>query len=360
MRILIVTYDEYRNISYVEKYEQSIIRHKGEYDIILWNRSGNQNTDLIDHHIVFEGLNSRSKLLKIIPFLRWRRFVIKQLKKVQYDRLIVLTTIPAVLLADVLLLKYSKRYWLDIRDYTYEHFGFYHRIVKKLVNSSATTSISSPGFYSFVPHSEKVFLTHNITNLSARKNDCSLDTTRSPIVIGFVGGVQYPEENKRLCKQLKDNPRFSLRYVGKVHPGCDLRGYCEKIGMSNIEFLPPYDNRQKPLIYEQIDLINSVYGADSPITRIALPNRLYDAALFKKPILVSKGTLLAEIVERFHMGLAIDTQEPELAKCINSYLEHFNQEAFVSGCEAFLSTVIQEEEQIINRIDEFVDAKIPE
>lgn len=358
MRILIVTYDEYRNISYIEKYEKSIIKHAWDYNIVLWNRSGDKNTGLNNHHLVFQGLNRKSKLLKIIPFLRWRRFVIKQLKRVQYDRLIILTTVPAVLLADILLLKYSKRYWLDIRDYTYENFAFYHRIVKKLAERSAGTSISSPGFYSFIPRYENVFLNHNITNQLAKKNDCSLDTAHLPIVIGFVGGVQYLEENKRFCNHLKNNPRFILKYVGKVHPGCDLKGYCKKINMNNVEFLPPYENADKPYIYEKIDLINSVYGADSPITKLALPNRLYDAALFKKPILVSKGTLLAEIVERYNMGLAIDTRESELAMRIDAYLERFNRELFVEGCESFLSSVNQDEKLILERIDEFLNVAI--
>ena len=358
-RILIVTYDEYRNISYVEKYEKSILDHAKEYDIILWDRSGDQKCDA-SNHIVFSGMNRRSKLLKIIPFLRWRRLVKRQLKKVQYDRLIVLTTIPAVLLADVLLFKYAKRYWLDVRDYTYEHIGLYHRIVKKLVERSAGMSISSPGFYSFIPRRDNVYLTHNITNTSARKKECTLDVEHTPILIGFVGGVQYPEENKRLCMQLNNHPRYSLRYVGKVHPGCDLRGFCAKIHMTNVEFLPPYENRQKPAIYDRIDLINSVYGASTPVTRIALPNRLYDAALYKKPILVSKGTLLSQIVESNSMGLAIDTQEADLAGKLDAYLQQFDRDAFVKGCDAFLSGVIRDEEQMKMKIDEFVDEKYEE
>ena len=317
-RILIVTYDEYRNISYVEKYEKSILDHAKEYDIILWDRSGDQKCDA-SNHIVFSGMNRRSKLLKIIPFLRWRRLVKRQLKKVQYDRLIVLTTIPAVLLADVLLFKYAKRYWLDVRDYTDEHIGLYHRIVKKLVERSAGTSISSPGFYSFIPRRDNVYLTHNITNTSARKKECTLDVEHTPILIGFVGGVQYPEENKRLCMQLNNHPRYSLRYVGKVHPGCDLRGFCAKI-----------------------------------------PNRLYDAALYKKPILVSKGTLLSQIVESNSMGLAIDTQEADLAGKLDAYLQQFDRDAFVKGCDAFLSGVIRDEEQMKMKIDEFVDEKYEE
>ena len=130
--------------------------------------------------------------------------------------------------------------------------------------------------------------------------------------------------------------------------------------MTNVEFLPPYENRQKPAIYDRIDLINSVYGASTPVTRIALPNRLYDAALYKKPILVSKGTLLSQIVESNSMGLAIDTQEADLAGKLDAYLQQFDRDAFVKGCDAFLSGVIRDEEQMKMKIDEFVDEKYEE
>ncbi|MBQ5987182.1 MAG: hypothetical protein IJL59_07930 [Clostridia bacterium] len=352
MRFLIVTYDEYRNIPFVRKYEKCISECGGEYDIVLWNRSG-ENVEHPTNHLIFHATDKKDKLSKIIPFLRWRAFVRKQLKEGHYDRVIVITTIPAILIADVLIRKYPNRYWLDIRDFTYEQLPLYKRLVHRLVCASANTSISSPGFYSFVPKLEKVCLTHNITNVSERTQACTYHAEQPKTVIGFVGGIQYLEENQRLCDRFKNHPRYELRYVGKVHPGCDLQTYCKENGMENVSFFPPYRNEEKPRIYKDIDIINSVYGSKTEITKIALPNRLYDAALYHKPILVSSGTLLAELVSQFHLGLPVDADDDNLVAKVDAYLASFDREQFDAGCETFLSDVLKDEAEYCHRVSLF-------
>ena len=97
MRFLIVTYDEYINIPYIEKYERSILAQGGSYDVILWDRR-NCIQDVKPNWFVFKGRTGKGKLTKALPFLRWRHFVCHCLRADCYDRLIVLTTIPAILL----------------------------------------------------------------------------------------------------------------------------------------------------------------------------------------------------------------------------------------------------------------------
>lgn len=72
---------------------------------------------------------------------------------------------PGFLLHDILLSKYSNNYILDIRDYTYEKYGFYLRIIHKLINNSSFTAISSRGFKKFLGESDKLVVNHNISNL---------------------------------------------------------------------------------------------------------------------------------------------------------------------------------------------------
>ena len=37
----------------------------------------------------------------------------------------------------------------------------------------------------------------------------------------------------------------------------------------------------------------------------ALPNRLYDALIFKKPIITTEGTYLTEVVEKYGIGFSL-------------------------------------------------------
>lgn len=340
MRYLIVTYDDYFNIPYIRFYEDYLTKQNHAYDIVLWNRSQQQVS--IPNAYVFDGRDRHSKLGKIVPFLKWRRFVLSLLNRQKYDRLIILTTMPAVLLADKLLGEYRNCFWLDIRDFTYENITFYKKLVGKLVHAAAAVSISSPAFRTFLPESDKIYLTHNISNQDAAEAHCSLDTDAKPVQIGFVGGIQFEQQNKLLLLQFANNPFFHLKYVGKSHLGCDLKTFCQKNGIQNTEFLPAFTNDEKPAIYQNIQLINCVYGNHNQVVRLLLPNRLYDCVLFKKPIIVSKGTYLEQVVTQYHLGLAVNVETENVVQAVTAYLESFDRNTFEAGCHQFLEKVEEE------------------
>ena len=164
-RACIITYDEYINIPYVKDYEK-LLRNNGiEYDFIFWNRSGGHiiayNGDAKAH--TFNWQTKKSKLSKLLPFLLWSGFARKVLRKYDYDFLIVCTTIPAILLADVLLKKYKKKFLLDIRDFTYENISIYKALEKKLIAIAGMIIISSKGFLTWLPEDADYVYTHNLT-----------------------------------------------------------------------------------------------------------------------------------------------------------------------------------------------------
>lgn len=340
MRYLIVTYDDYFNIPYIKFYEDYLKKHDQAYDIVLWNRSGHEID--IPNAYVYKARDRHSRVGKLIPFMGWRRFVLDILKKQRYDRLIVLTTLPAVLLADKLLGEYRNRFWFDIRDFTYENVAPYKNLVGKLVDAAAAVSISSPAFRGFLPKSDKIYLTHNISNQDAAEPRCDLAPGNSPITIGFVGGIQFFEQNKLLLQQFANHPGFCLKYVGKPHLGCDLEPFCQKNNINNAEFHPAFTNDRKPAIYRDIQLINCIYGNHNQVVRLLLPNRLYDCVLFKKPILVSSGTYLAEVVAQYHLGISVDVEADDVVQAVNAYLENFDPAVFEQGCRQFLEKVEEE------------------
>lgn len=340
MRYLIVTYDDYFNIPYIRFYEESLHAQGHSYEIILWNRSGQQVS--LPNAYVFSGTDRRSKIGKIVPFLNWRRFVLQILEQESYDRLIILTTMPAVLLSDQLLGKFRGKFWFDIRDFTYENIPPYKKLVGKLVHAAAAVSISSPAFRSFLPDSDHICLTHNISNQNAVEEHCTLDPAKQPIQIGFVGGIQFVEQNQQLLRQFANHPGYRLKYVGKAHLGCDLRPFCQEHGIFNADFFPAFTNDQKPAIYRDIQLINCVYGCDNEVVRLLLPNRLYDCVLFKKPILVSKGTYLADVIAEYDLGLSVDVGNENVVQAVDSYLATFRPDVFEQGCRRFLEKTQRE------------------
>jgi len=176
-----------------------------------------------------------------------------------------------------------------------------------------------------------------------------------PLTIGFVGGIRYFDINKKIIDAFANNKMFNLMYVGKKHPGCDLEKYCNVRSIKNVRFLPAYHDEGKPQIYKDIDIINSIYGNSTMEVRTALPNKLYDAVLYKKPILVSKGTFLGEVIGEYNLGLAVDSLDG-IDNALVKYLECFDETLFLNGCEKFLHLVYKEQEEALESFNKFINA----
>jgi hypothetical protein len=357
MKICIITYDEYLNIPYIKKYETMLQKRNISYDIILWNRRDGI-FDKQENHLIFNQYVSRSKWSKVIPFIKWRKFTLSILKQNKYDKLIILTTVPGILISNYILKHYEENYLLDIRDFTYENFHLYKKQVERLVTKSYITTLSSKGFYNWMKTSDKLSITHNITNYSQFNYVYKPFFQKNRVTIAFVGGIRYYDENIKIIQQLSNNSKILLKYVGKVHPKCDLQSYCIKNGITNVIFEPSYDNDQKPHIYQDIDLINAIYGYKTLEVSTALPNKLYDCIIYRKPIVVSKYTYLERLVNEYHLGVAIDIDKESIKESIDNYMISFNEEQFLAGCHNFLKIVISEEKELMEKIEEFFSIRV--
>ena len=75
-------------------------------------------------------------------------------------------------------------------------------------------------------------------------------------------------------------------------------------------------------IYAGIDWVLSAYDADYENVRYAEPNKLYESIFFETPIIVSRGTFLAERVESLGVGLSVDaSKEDEVVSLVDGWTE---------------------------------------
>jgi glycosyltransferase involved in cell wall biosynthesis len=92
-----------------------------------------------------------------------------------------------------------------------------------------------------------------------------------------------------------------------------IRNYCS--GKPHITFTGKYDYNSEILgLYERVDCVYSVYDADNPNVRIALPNKLYESIECELPIIVAKQTYLAELVKEWGVGIAVSHKSVEELK----------------------------------------------
>ncbi len=342
--------------SYANYYMDALKKQKKTFDVLYFDRYENQKKEK-DNEIIFSRYcpTGGSKLKKIKTMWDYSAFIKKIADRRKYKSVIVLTTVPAVMLHRKLLKEFDKRYLLDIRDYTYENRSSYAKIEKELIRHSYSTVISSKGFLRFLPENEEYVISHNISADYKEMQEIFIGQVKK-IHIGFVGSVRYYEENARLIDQFSNEERYILDYYGTTTADCNLQQYCKDSHIDNVQFHGAFKNNDKPDIYKNIDIINSIYGMKGLETTTAVPNRFYDAAIYKKPIIVSKGTYLSDLVSRFHLGFAVDVHSEHVKKELETYLREFNEVEFLEGCHALLKEVDKEMRQYSLTISKFIES----
>lgn len=360
MKCLIIAFHPRSMSHYVNAYEASMKAAGIPYDVVFWDRFSNGDLDKIDNEFTLHRICTLggNKVKKIPAFIYFRNKLKYIIENDSYDKIVVLNTMPGILLSDILLKKYRNKYILDIRDYTYEKFRFYKYRVERLIDNSFFTAISSEGFKEFLGNSSKLVTNHNISNIEHLQNNKDAkgyeSLKRKVYNIGFLGVVRYERENLKLITAFKNSDVLKFYYIGRMYPECKLREFCENNSVTNVAFKPEFSNEEKPELYKNIDMINAVYGSNSIEVTTALPNKLYDALIFKKPMLVSKNTYLSSIVDAYNLGVSIDIDNDNIKDVILNYINSDYSQEFFSGTEKFLKKVLLDQEIYKKRIDEFI------
>ncbi|WMJ24273.1 hypothetical protein RBG61_06305 [Paludicola sp. MB14-C6] len=353
MKVCIIGQTDKKYLPYVTRYTDFLSQHDIAYDIIYW-----QQEDLTIHsepnEYYFKEPLREGFYKKLQSYHRFRNFIIPILQNGNYDRIIVLTTIPCILLRKYLLKNYQNRYLFDIRDYTFEKYGFYRKWVNQLIDHSALTTISSRGFLDFLTSNDKIVVNHNVSFFDQEKTT-ALDLKQKQVInISFLGKVRYFDENCSLLTKLKNTFRYQLWYIGKPEIECDLPTFCKDNEITNVSFVENYANEQKPILYENIDIINSIYDEYALTATTALPHRLYEACIFKKPILSSKQTYLGEIIAKYGLGVVVNVLNDDVLSILDKYVDTFDPDQFIENCNRFLADVRNDEVTLYERLEAFI------
>lgn len=141
--------------------------------------------------------------------------------------------------------------------------------------------------------------------------------------VGFIGGIRYLEQMKLLV-DAAEVVGCDVVFAGAGGTSSDyndIKAYCE--GKTWVTFSGKYDyNKEIAKLYGMVDCVYAVYDADNPNVRIALPNKLYESVLCELPIIVAKGTYLADVVGKWGVGVAVSHRNVnELVDVLNKMKE---------------------------------------
>lgn len=358
MNVLIVAFHSRSMTPYAKKYEEILKEKNIDYDILFWDRFSDGPLDKKGNTYTFHCICTLggNRLKKFVPFYRFRKAVKDIIVKNNYDKIIILNTMPAVLINDVITQKYKNNFIFDIRDYTYEKIYFYKKIVNKIIKYSYFTAISSDGYREFLSEEgslSKLILNHNISNGECCVKWAKDIRNKKEIVLGYVGTIRYFKTNSKLIDIIKKGSnRIKLRYVGVFADSGKLKKFVDNNNYKDVEFIGEYNNREKPIIFKDIDIINAIYDNEEYNVTLSIPNKLYDCAIYKIPIIVSKNSFLSKIVEQYGLGLSIKLDNT-LPKKLEDYISSFDCNQFNSNCDSFLKVVEYEEGLFKKRVSSF-------
>jgi len=339
---------------YISRYIERLECAQVEYKVYFWNRGG-FSLDLDEHYIYYNqgsALNN-GKAQKMLDFVKFRSWLICQLKKNQHEKIIALSTLTGVFLGRFLYQK-KNRYIFDIRDYSYEHIGVFFRIEKKIIENSAFTAISSAGFQAFLPKYDYV-IAHNF-NRNDIIVEAKLEKTKGCLNFVWNGVVRYFEFQKAYLNRIKNDPRFNIIFHGDGPELHVYEEYCLSNGFRNVTFTGSYSNSEKADLLKSAHILNNCYGytkgAGSKL-KYAVSNRFYDGMIYHIPQLVEPEGYKSKWVEKAGLGVFYFPDEG-FADKLYEYYHCIDAKEFDRACENELQKVIKEDDRYIRMIDAFI------
>jgi len=318
VRVGIIGFANIRYMPYLRYYTEVLDKNAIEYELIYWDRRGLSEKIHCRTHVMRMRLDDATpKARKIIPMLRFGQFAKKVIQQREYDFLIFLAPIPAVILCRFLSARYVNRYVVDIRDYSLEHNPVYFAALRKVLGNAALRVISSPAFTQFLPVANYV-LCHNISVPNGeRKSIPRAKTANKPIQVSYIGAIAYFEEVKKFILAIANDARFSFALYGSGMDEGRLEDFCRTAQIKNVHFYGAYDPAGLSHIYTVTDIVFNAYGNDTPNVRCLLSNKLYNAAWHQLPIIVTPQTAMAAAAG--YMGFQVDYANVGVADALHKW-----------------------------------------
>lgn len=357
MKIAVISVSNIYCMPYYYKYEKLICDNSDGFDLIFWNRALiEESVDPKVNKISFDTectYNDKDKK-KIFKFFAFYRFVKKQLRTKKYDKVFILGTYSLLtfFLQPFLSKHYNKNFWLDIRDYTYEHIKMFYNREKKLIDSSYVNFISSEAYKNFLPDGN-FKMAHNIDNAVIDdyfSHNSESENEDKAIRISFIGNVRYIEQNKKLIEMFANDERYLLQYFGGGSE--QIEEISKEIGAKNVICEGRFKHTDTYKYYLRTDMINNLYGNSGIELTTALSNKLYFAAAFRIPILVSPNTYMEDISKRYNFGFCVDFDNPNVPDQLYDWYK--NEFEASEKTKDFVDMVNDDEKEFSDSIKEYL------
>lgn len=346
MKIALICPSNILYMPYVHKYEEFLKQSEISYDLINWDRFHIEDDSELTYKDSKIG-HQRSML----DYLKFNKFAIDILSESTYDKVIVFGIQLSFFLRRFLISKYKLKYVLDIRDYN-KMLKFIN--IKKIVNHSYFTAISSPGFIEWLPVSDKYVFSHN-TKTSFLQEYYNKNLSEVSLNLSYIGSIRDANINIALISDLRNSNKINLEYHGDGIANSELDEFISENNIKNVKLTGRYSREREEVHYKQSDMINILINNTDINNQTLLSNRLYQAVIYGRPILANEGSYQANMIKEYNLGLVINKIENIEDKVID-YLSEFNIEEYNRGRRLFFEKVRIENKQFEDKLASFFNS----
>lgn len=348
MKILVIGPGKMKYMPYAHFYLDNIDWKAHELHVAYWNRDEKEE-DLSQ----FEGLhlhefrkymvNDAPLKTKLRLFYSFRKFCIKILKQNEFDYIIVLHSIPAVVLYDWLTKRYAGRYIFDYRDSTYEpRVDFFKKMVGNIIRSSNISFTSSDGFRIYYPDDvqNKILTTHNLLEDSLNHREYP-KTPSDKIRIAFWGFIRQAEFDRVIINRISRDTRFELHFYGREQKDAlAIKEYVAEQKIENVFFHGEYMPNDRYEFVRNTDIIHNMFSYTNMLP--AMGNKYYDGIIFRIPQICFPGSQMSKMCETAGIGVSLDPRKEDFCDKLYSYYQSLNRSAFNQNCDTELDRVLDE------------------
>lgn len=320
-----------------------------DYDIISWNREGRDEVGIQFQYKE----KSRNQLAVLWSYLKYARFLKKTIKNNGYEKLIIFTPQVGIFLSSFLEKNYKGHYIFDYRDLSLEQKPIFAKFFRKVLSNSYANIISSSGFKRYLPEGFEYLVSHNFNVSVVNK---ALEEETSPYMADastvLTIGALRTDMNYEVMDALGNVPGFRLSFVGKGNAAEALERYAKVKSYDNVVFTGFYKKDEEPSIYEQHALVNIIYPL-IPSHISALSNRFYNSLIYKRPMIVTCGTVQGDYAEQYGVGLVIDNCE-KLDEKILEYQKNLDFVQYQKQCNLLLKYFLIDNKTFEDKVNKFL------
>ena len=174
------------------------------------------------------------------------------------------------------------------------------------------------------------------------------------IIVNYIGSIRDYKINIDFISSLKNNCSIKMNYHGAGVINKDIENYLLSNGVKNVVLTGRYMKEEEQNLYIQTDIVNILIPNNTINSKTLLPNRLYNATIYGKPVIAYHGTYLAEIVEKYHLGLVLKSFD-NIEDTMKDYIRNLNIEIYDRYRRTFLENVLKENNLFKTRLIDFAN-----